>query len=505
MSVEPSTPSPSRRTAAPASFGQRLHRAVASRGVFGTVTVAARRAAAPVVDAGTLVVFARDLDELPPAPDPRGDWTPREAAPWELDAVLEASEPGHSAEALRDRFRRGHRCFVAADGDGRIGHTRWVTSEPPYVSEIRRHLLLAPGDAYFYDGFTHPDARRRGLDGATRCAIFRALRQRGFRRAVSYVRADNPAGLRAAGRWQRPVGRVRYLRLGPRRNVLFGERTIAPLAFSAHVTLDDAAAVPERVVRWREWFQGWLEQPLEHRSTGFSAVPDAYFTAMGDLITGLLELDPGEDAVLDLGCASGGVTRKVAPRVREIAGADATVGLLRGAAGLGIRSAAGRPMVLAAADGRRLPWPDGTFDKVYCVGVIHTLPGLDDGFRVAREAIRVCRPGGRVLIGAVPDRRRRWSARRQIWRRGDWRERGRLVAATLLPAPIRPPLQRFLRVAPTHRLIALEHDLERLARRVREVHPEVECRVAPFPRDFWSRDFRASRSNLLIGLPPEPG
>lgn len=503
MTLEPSSPAPHGRMAGSDSFRERLHHAVERRGILGTLALAARRAAAPVVDAGSVVLFARDLDELPPAPAPRGEWTTREAGAWELDAVLEGSEPGHSAEALRDRFRRAHRCFVAEDGEGRIGHTRWVTSEPPYVPEIRRHLLLPPGDAYFYDGFTRPQARRRGLDGATRCAIFQALRRRGFRRAVSYVRADNPAGLRAAGRWQRPVGRVRYLRLGPWRNVLFGTRAIAPLAFSAEGTLDDEATVSERVVRWRTWFQGWLEQPLERRSIGFSDVPDQYFTAMGALIGDLLELAPGHDAVLDVGCASGGVTRKVAPRAREIAGADSTTGLLLDAAGLDIRSASGQPLVLAAADGRRLPWPEATFETVYCVGVIHTLPRLDDGFRIAREAIRVCRPGGRVLIGAVPDRKRRWSARREIWRRGGWRERGRLIAATLVPAPVRGPVRRLLRVPPAHHLIALEHDLERLARRVREVHPEVECRVVPFPRDFWSRDFRASRSNLVIRLPAD--
>lgn len=488
-----------------ASFRERLRRAVARRGLLPTLALAGRRVLAPVLDAGSVIVFARDLDEPPPAPEPRGDWTAREASPWELDRVAEASDPGHSEETLRDRFRSGHRCFVTAEGDGRIGHARWVTSEPPYIPEVRRHLLLAPGDAYFYDGFTHPSARRRGLDGVTRCAIFRALRHRGFQRAVSYVRGDNAAGLRAAARWQRPVGRVRYLRIGRRRSVLFRSRTIAPLVFSKTAFYDEESTASERAASWREWFQGWLEQPLERRSTGFSALPDEYFTAMGTLIGDLLELDPAEDSVLDVGCSSGGVTRKVARRCREIAGADATAGLLLDAARSGVRSAGGRPLLLAAADGRRLPWPDASFDKVYCVGVIHTLPRLDDGFRVIREALRVCRPGGRVLVGAVPDRTRWWSARRDIWRRGGRRERVRLVAATLLPAPLRRGTRRLLGVPPAHRLIALEHDLRGLTRQIREGHPDAECRVLPFPKDFWSRDFRASRSNLVIRIPPEPG
>lgn len=503
MSVEASKPAGGR--AGRSSFAGRLWRSVDRRGLLLTLALAGRHAASPVVETGSLVVFVRDLDELPPAPEPRGAWTVREAAPWELESVAEASDPVHSAESLRDRFRRGHACFVAADGEGRVGHTRWVTSEPPYVPEVRRHLLLTSGDAYFYDGFTRPDARRHGLDGATRCAVFRTLRRLGFRRAVSYVRTDNPAGLRAAGRWQRPVARVRYLRLGRRRTRLFGARGIAPLAFSRHALYDEETAASERAARWREWFQGWVDQPPERRSTGFSALPDEYFAAMGTHVAHLLELAPERDAVLDVGCASGGVTRKVAPRCREIAGADATAGLLLDAAGIGIRSASGRPILLAGADGRRLPWPDGSFDKVYCVGVIHTLPRLDDGFRVAREALRVCRPGGRVLIGAVPDRTRRWSARAELWRRGDRGQRARLVAAVLLPAPARSALRRLLGSPPGHRLIALEHDLRELARRIREIHPDADCRVVPFPRDFWSRDFRTTRSNLVIRIPAEPG
>lgn len=503
MSVETSNwPSPN---AERDPLRKRLRRAVVRRGVLRTLALAGRRAVAPVFDAGSVVVFARDLDEPPQAPEPRGGWTAREASPWEIERVAAGSDPGHSEESLRDRFRRGHHCFVAADGEGTIGHTRWVTSEPPYIPEVRRHLLLAPGDAYFYDGFTHPGARRRGLDGATRCAIFRALRQQGFRRAVSYVRGDNPVGLRAAGRWQRQVGRVRYLRIGRRRSVLFRSRTIAPLGFSKTSVYDEENIASQRATSWREWFEGWLEQPLDRRSTGFSALPDEYFAAVGTLIGDLLELDPAEDSVLDVGCSSGGVTRKVARRCREIAGADATAGLLLDAAGLGVRSAGGRPLLLAAADGRRLPWPDASFDKVYCVGVIHTLPRLDDGFRVIREAVRVCRPGGRVLVGAVPDPARRWSARRDLWRRGGWRERVRLVAATLLPGPLRRGIRRLLGLSPAHRLVALEHDLRGLTRQIREVHPNAECRVLPFPRDFWSRDFRASRSNLVIRIPPDAG
>jgi hypothetical protein len=70
-----------------------------------------------------------------------------------------------------------------------------------------------PGEAYFYDGYTRPDARRHGLDGLVRCFIFDMLRADGFNRVYSYVRGDNDPGLRAAGRWQTRVGEIWFFRI----------------------------------------------------------------------------------------------------------------------------------------------------------------------------------------------------------------------------------------------------------------------------------------------------
>ncbi len=118
----------------------------------------------------------------------------------ELEAVREGSDPARSEEALRERFRRGHLCFVAVADDGSVDHVRRAATDPALVPEAGRHLRLPPGDVYFYDGFTRPGARRRALDGLVRTAIFRAMRERGFRRAVSHVRLDNRCW-RGATRW----------------------------------------------------------------------------------------------------------------------------------------------------------------------------------------------------------------------------------------------------------------------------------------------------------------
>jgi SAM-dependent methyltransferase len=483
-----------------ASLYARARSAVDRRGPMRALGLGVRRLITPMVDTGTLIFFARDLTtELPAKPPPPG-YQAREATPAELEAIGAGSDPGRSLESLRERFRRGHLCIVVVDDRGRFVHTRWLTAEAAYIPESGRNLLLAPGDAYFYDGYTHRDARGRGLDGVVRCAIFHLLAGRGYRRAISYVRSDNPVGLRAARRWQTAIGRVRYVRIGRKALAPIGVERIAPLAFAEGLASDgDEEEHARRIVGWRQWFESWLEQPVDRRSTGFSSLPDAYFNATAAFVADALELDPARDSLLDVGCSSAGVTRRLAARARRLTGADSVSGLLADAARLGIADATGRPARFVTTDGRRLPFADGAFDKVSCMSMIHVLASHDDAERVVRELIRVTAPGGTVLIGGLPDRARRGRARLEYWRRGGWREKLEVLGALLLPTALRARLRRLFRIQPRHRLVALQFDLERVSARLGALAPH--CRKLTFPPDFWSRDFRETRSNLVISLP----
>lgn len=96
-------------------------------------------------------------------------------------------------------------------------------------------------------------------------------------------------------------------------------------------------------------------------------------------------LPPGR--VLDLGCGVGHAFHELAPR--ETVGVDIEPSAL-----------AAQERETHAADMRRLPFPDGSFDSVASV---HSLEHVPDPERVLAEAARVLVPGGRAIF-VTPNR-----------------------------------------------------------------------------------------------------
>jgi ubiquinone/menaquinone biosynthesis C-methylase UbiE len=100
----------------------------------------------------------------------------------------------------------------------------------------------------------------------------------------------------------------------------------------------------------------------------------------------LLELGP-RDIVLDSGCGTAKHAAWNADRVRLMVGSDpATL----------FADAAVERVALAKADSRRLPFADGSFDKVFCIDVLEHFP-LDVIDEYLAETARILRPGGRFL------------------------------------------------------------------------------------------------------------
>lgn len=103
-----------------------------------------------------------------------------------------------------------------------------------------------------------------------------------------------------------------------------------------------------------------------------------------------LELDFG-DRVLDIGCGTGETISHLLPRASDVHGLDQSSHQLQTAADKDELD----DVQFVRADGHRLPYADETFDCIVSVGSILYWTTPED---VLREAFRVTKPGGSILV-----------------------------------------------------------------------------------------------------------
>ena len=99
------------------------------------------------------------------------------------------------------------------------------------------------------------------------------------------------------------------------------------------------------------------------------------------------------DRVMDLGCGTGALTAQVLeqdPR-RQVTGLDLSEQMLAQA-----RARLGDRGKLIQGDSECLPFPDGSFDVVYCCDSFHHYPNPR---AVLAQFARVLQPGGILLLG----------------------------------------------------------------------------------------------------------
>lgn len=112
-------------------------------------------------------------------------------------------------------------------------------------------------------------------------------------------------------------------------------------------------------------------------------------------------LSRGRTRILDLACGVGRDTLYLEKRGLDVIGVDASMNGLRAASR--IKLAQGAAAQLIAADARSLPFEDGSFEGVYCFGLLHEFTSErkdQDVAQVMAEAGRVlCKKG--VLVLAV--------------------------------------------------------------------------------------------------------
>jgi phosphatidylethanolamine/phosphatidyl-N-methylethanolamine N-methyltransferase len=105
-----------------------------------------------------------------------------------------------------------------------------------------------------------------------------------------------------------------------------------------------------------------------------------------------LNVQPGE-RVLEVGVGTG-LCLPLYPRSCEITGIDLSEGMLERARDL-VRERKLANVKLLRMDAGALEFPDGSFDTVVAAYVVTAVP---DHRAVMSEVIRVCRPGGRIML-----------------------------------------------------------------------------------------------------------
>ena len=100
------------------------------------------------------------------------------------------------------------------------------------------------------------------------------------------------------------------------------------------------------------------------------------------------------DTVLDVACGPGLVAAAVAPVARHVTGIDLTPAMIECARAL-VRERGLANVTLTVGDVQPLPYEAGAFSLVVSRFAFHHFP---DPGAVLREMVRVCAPGGRVVV-----------------------------------------------------------------------------------------------------------
>jgi GNAT superfamily N-acetyltransferase len=167
----------------------------------------------------SFVEFADDLTSEP-------GWSARLAAPGEAGVEVRMLEPtdvdayvrgrsDQTRETIEERLATGQVC-AAVWLDGEIVAAGWARFDVAWLPIVNYRRELPPMSAYAHDDWTDAAHRRRGFARLRMEALRENVRAMGYERSVAYVLAGEGTAMAAAkGYGYRPIGRVRWIHLGP--------------------------------------------------------------------------------------------------------------------------------------------------------------------------------------------------------------------------------------------------------------------------------------------------
>src|SRR5258707_7685406 len=139
--------------------------------------------------------------------------------------------------------------------------------------------------------------------------------------------------------------------------------------------------------------QSLIRDQFTRQATPFSTAAPIASEATLRMIIDAAQPGP-DDTVLDVACGGGIVVCAFAPHVRHATGIDVTPAMLERARTLAAEKRLAN-VTWQEGEVERLPYPDGSFTIVVTRFAMHHF--LDPA-AVFREMIRVCAPGGRIVV-----------------------------------------------------------------------------------------------------------
>lgn len=248
---------------------------------------------------------------------------------------------------------------------------------------------------------------------------------------------------------------------------------------------------------WREFFTQRASAPTWRDAHGWCYSDQVAQDTIAD-IRAKIQLQP-DHRIIDVGCGAGTVLAQLLHPGQRGVGVDLCEALVQRAPDFGVPVDRIDFHIGEAAD---VPLPDNTFDRVLCYSVLEFAPDYAYAERAVRELVRVCAPGGFILIGDIFGFRERFRAtlRRRGWSGDTWRAFLALPEATPLRLALEPVRRwRSRRRGPREfdGLLGVNH-MHYSHSFFRRIGRRLGCAVEILPHNIPSRTMSAMRFDARL-------
>lgn len=110
-----------------------------------------------------------------------------------------------------------------------------------------------------------------------------------------------------------------------------------------------------------------------------------------------------DDLILDLGCGTGLLLKKISKCVGFVLGLDLSQGLLSWACS---KLKGGQNTALLLSDAEHLPFKEASFDKLFAITILQNIPNPRE---TLSEVVRVTKPEAVIVLSGLKKSYRRWA------------------------------------------------------------------------------------------------